>query len=555
MDRRKFLSIGNMGREPNVLNDFDVVAITPPVSGLSKYSGQWDRQRAWHLLSRTTYGPTAAEISESLDLGLDATIEKLFDVSNDTDLPLTISKADPAAAYGETFVDKARSSAEGPRREALLGWWAARMNNTRFDISEKMTIFWSNHYSTELLIINDARHSYQLYRVLRDNCIGNFRELTKLVTLTPAMLTYLNGDRNIAQSPNENYARELFELFTVGKGTQVAPGDYTNYTEDDIKAAAKALTGWTVRRRSGDDLKAEFISILHDKSTKQFSPIFNNTQLSNQEEDEYSLLIDMIYESDTAAKYLARKLYIYFVNDVIDQTVTSNVIDPLAAIIFEDGYEIERALKTLLASDHFNDVTMAGSMIKTPFDFVADTLNKLGFEINGNNFEEQYRNHLNFFVYYAAAMEQTLSDPPSVAGWPAYYQQPAMYRLWLNSVTLPLRQKITDGVLVVGLRGRNMSRSITVDLIEIVETISNAEDEYTVIDYFTDLYYPVGISNAKREFLRKSLVPEGQPEYFWAYIWGTYLADKENDEVKNGVNGLLIGFFSNLLASAEYQIN
>ncbi len=555
MDRRRFLSL-KQSNTAKIQTELDVQTVQPPSSGLAEYKGSWDFKRAWHLLARTTFGPTEAEIKESETLGLSESVSKLLDIDTSVDQPLSINRNDDNSPYGETFVDKSRSfGMESQRRRSLLSWWGMRMGKARFDISEKMTIFWSNHYATEVVLINDARYSYQLYKLLRENCLGNFRELTKEVTVNTAMLVYLNGNRNIARQPNENYARELFELFTVGKGTQVSAEDYTNYTEDDIRAASRVLTGWTINRRAGNDLEATFQSLQHDKTPKTFTAVFGNRTITNAEDEEYKQLIDMIYESDNAAKFLARKLYIYFVNDYINDTVQANVIDPLAQIIYDNDYEIKPALETLLKSEHFNDTLMLGSMIKTPFDYIFDVLNKLDFDLSSNNFAAEYNNYYSYVVGYAAAMDQTLNEPPSVAGWQAYYQQPLMYRMWLNSVTIQLRQKITDGAVYIGLRNRDNQTANTFDPIEMAKKSGDPGNDSALIDYFTNFFYPVPISDGKREQIRKTLVPDGSPSYVWNYRWAEYEANPDDETKQQTVSFMLLNFFSTVLASAENHIN
>lgn len=557
MDRRSFLSLATTKSHEQDIKELRNISPLgePSPYGLEEYEGEWTSAHALHLLSRTTFGPLKAELDECLQLGVSASVDKLFQFSPLDDVPLSYNRNDAASPYGETFVDKQRSAGmEGQRAEAFLGWWGARLMKARFDISEKLTLFWSNHYSTELSIINDTRYSFKLYELLRNNAAGNFRQLTKDVTINPAMLVYLNGDRNIAQSPNENYARELFELFTVGKGPQIEPGNYTNYTESDIQEAAKVLTGWTFRNRIGNT-EPQFFSLLHDKSTKQFSSAFGGRSISNLEENEYKALVDLIFMDKKPALYLARKLYIWFVNDYIDEDVEQKIITPLANIIFDDDYNVKEVIKILLKSAHFNDSLMHGSSIKMPLDFLADIYNKLGFQLADGDFETEYRNHLSFLVYYAAVMEQTLNNPPSVAGWPAFYQLPQLKRMWLNSVTLPIRRRVTDGVIYVGLVRRQQGRAIKIDPLSLLDAVDEPVDEYNIIDYYVNLFFPVEITDAKRNDLRKAFVPEGQPDYFWAYAYAMYVEDPQDEQIANGLRFVLIQFFSKLMASAEFQLN
>ena len=165
------------------------------------------------------------------------------------------------------------------------------MEENRHVHQEKLTLFWHNHYVTQG--INDPQMVYNYITLLRENGLGNFRELTKQMTIEPAMLIYLNGNQNSAVAPNENYARELLELFTIGKGPAVGPGDYTNYTEDDVVEMARVLTGWIVRGGFTTDtvnnpLKSEFRPARHDDGTKQLSHRFDDIEIDDMGENEYA---------------------------------------------------------------------------------------------------------------------------------------------------------------------------------------------------------------------------------------------------------------------------
>jgi hypothetical protein len=152
-------------------------------------------------------------------------------------------------------------------------------------------------------------------------------------------------------------------------------------------------------------------------------------------------------------------------------------------------------------------------------------------------------------------MDQTLNEPPSVAGWQAYYQQPLMYRMWLNSVTIQLRQKITDGAVYIGLRNRDNQTANTFDPIEMAKKSGDPGNDSALIDYFTNFFYPVPISDGKREQIRKTLVPDGSPSYVWNYRWAEYEANPDDETKQQTVSFMLLNFFSTVLASAENHIN
>lgn len=226
---------------------------------LDPYSGSWTQKEARHLLRRTSFGVSQSLVNEAVSLGVSATINKLFTENALPDAPLKYvldglsngEALDPSASYGETWVngdvipvEDANTSARNIilrfRSRSLYAWSYLQMQNSAMSIREKLTLFWHNHF----VAVNGNPHlEYYYMNLLRNNSLGNFKELTKQITIDPNMLRFLSGNQNINTAPNENYSRELLELFTVGKGDAVGNGDYTNYTEDDVVEIAKTLTG------------------------------------------------------------------------------------------------------------------------------------------------------------------------------------------------------------------------------------------------------------------------------------------------------------------------
>ena len=197
------------------------------MASLNKYNGAWNTSLAAHLFRRTTYGVSYETLKEYGSKSLDASLDVLFQPLGPPPPPLNLSfEDDPEVPIGVTWVDKGVSqNVNGYRTASLRGWSFELMLTGSLNIREKMTMFWHNHFVTS--DINDPRYSYKYIELLRSNALGNFKQLTKDVTIDPAMLNYLNGRDNTKQAPNENYARELMELFTLGKGISAGPGDYT----------------------------------------------------------------------------------------------------------------------------------------------------------------------------------------------------------------------------------------------------------------------------------------------------------------------------------------
>jgi uncharacterized protein (DUF1800 family) len=220
---------------------------------LAPFSGLWTKKEAGHLLRRTTFGASFLQIKECAELGMDSAVDSLM--SNTTPSPpLAYHEDEIIASHGTTWINSVypsdsilQASTNSARVKSLYAWLMENLNNSQDQISinEKMVLFWQNHFG--LFATADARGEYDYVKLLRSHSLGNFKELLKEVSIHPEMLVFLNGNTNSKNKPNENFARELLELFTVGKGLQVGSGDYTNYTEHDISECSKIFTGYTVQ--------------------------------------------------------------------------------------------------------------------------------------------------------------------------------------------------------------------------------------------------------------------------------------------------------------------
>jgi len=199
------------------------------------------------------------------------------------------------------------------RYYSLRAWLVERtIQHQQFSVVEKMTLFWQNHFSCDYPA-SDLQGDYEYLMLLRDNCLGNFKQLVKDMTIHPIMLRFLNGHSSAKSHSNENYARELFELYTIGKGPQIANGDYTFYTEHDILESAKILTGWRFKDKSSNTLpliSSYFTENRHDNSDKTLSEKFGNTTIKGNGGSEYSDLIDVIFQQDQVARFICKKLFL-----------------------------------------------------------------------------------------------------------------------------------------------------------------------------------------------------------------------------------------------------
>ncbi|WP_159452012.1 DUF1800 domain-containing protein [Hymenobacter roseosalivarius] len=521
-------------------------------TGLAPYSGSWTEAQAAHLLRRTLFGPTRTEIITAASRGLTQVVNDLLTPTAPSSPPLNVAAADTSVAVGETWVTKPFDQAvEGARRSSLRSWWMGQLVGQGISLTEKMTLFWHNRFVVELGDINDARYGYAYTALLRQQALGNSKQLIKDVTITPAMLRYLNGNQSTAAAPNENYGRELLELFTVGKGPLIAPGNYTNYTEDDVKAAARVLTGW---RDNTTTLTGYYTASRHDTGTKQFSAAFGNRIISNGGDQEYKTLIDMIFSQAETARNLCRALYRWFVYYVIDESTEELVIQPMATLLIQSNYEVAPVLRALLTSEHFFDAANLGCVIKSPLDFSVTACRQMQVAFPPASSVVAQYGMWDYLNTQTNVQQQLLGDPPNVAGWPAYYQTPQFYEMWINAVTLPRRNQFTDVLIGPGFT-RN-SFKIFIDPIALTLTLppAVAADPTQLVAEYAKLLLPIALTSNQLDFLKDTLLP-GLPDFEWTVEWNAYLATPTTAAKKAAVMTKLQAMLRAMMGLAEYHLS
>jgi uncharacterized protein (DUF1800 family) len=414
------------------------------------------------------------------------------------------------------------------RKDSLLAWLIERINKSNFSIQEMMCLFWQNHFACKPTL--DSRASFQYFEKIQNYATGNYKNFLKEITINPCMLMFLNGAQNTSISPNENFAREILELYTVGKGPLIGVGDYTHYTEQDVMEGAKIFTGWTVGGFLSDSSMpfSSFNSSLHDNSTKVLSYHFNNQTVSNAEELEYSNYIDLIFNHQELPKFICRKIYRWFVNAEITSDVEDNVIAELANTFVNSNFEILPVLSELLKSEHFFDLVFRGSIIKSPLDLIFSTFNSSLFDpelIGISNVNLNYRLYLNISGT-SNLMGQDYSSPPNVAGWMTYYQAPNFYKLWINSSYLKLRFDFTDFVTIYD--GYDVEgQKYKLRLLPFLNSLSLPSDPNVVVDDFVLLFAPKGLNNDLKLTI-KNILTGGLPDFEWTLEYNTYLFDPNN---------------------------
>ena len=553
MDRRKFLTAFRQREEiqfpsPGARTN----------SGLNPYAGPWTENEVIHLLKRTMFGSSKADIdyfkSRTLNQAIDELINpvaplpappvKEYDTSGAT-IP------DTNIALGTTWVNDNNNDGTitSRRRASFKKWWTGLMINQDRSVREKMNLFWHNHFSSESNEVGNSQYVYKHHNLLRTSALGNFKTLVRAITLDPAMLVYLNGQLNTSTAPDENYGRELQELFCCGKG----PG--SQFTEPDVKEVAKVLTGW----RNDAAANASYFTISrHNTANKQFSAFYNNTIIAGRTgatagDLELDDLLTMIFNTQEVAKHICRKLYKWFVYYDIDTNVETNVIEPLANIFRINNYEIKPVLSALLKSEHFFDVLNQGCQIKSPVDLTVGFCREMNLVFPASADYISNYGHWNYMYNFAAVLQQAIGDPPDVSGWKAYYQVPQFYEIWVNSDTLPRRNQFTDTLLLSGYTFNSIK--VQADSSELAKKMSNPGNPNTLIDDFLKIFYRMPLSAASKTQIKTDILLGGQSlDYYWTDAWNLFISNPGNTANTTTVKNRLRDLVKYLMNLAEYQL-
>lgn len=346
------------------------------------YAGPLDRPRAAHLLRRVGFAPSEVELQAALKDGLKATVDRLLDQPADS--PEHVELDDIGAALA------ARNEIG-----ALRGWWLLRMCRTQRPLHARLALFWHNHFATSNTKLNNAALMLQQLRTFERHGLGRFDALLLEVARDPAMLVWLDGDQNVKGRPNENFARELFELFSLGVG---------NYTESDIKEAARAFTGW--RQHAG---VFRFVPPEHDDGAKT---VFNQTGPFDGAD-----IVRLAIAQPACGRFLATKLLREFVTPQPDDAL----VDATAELLRSMKFDIRATLRTLFMSKAFFDADAYRARVKSPVEFAVGVVRSLHLKVPAEQLGDT-----------VSQMGQRLFEPPSVKGWDGH-------RTWLNSATMLVR--------------------------------------------------------------------------------------------------------------------
>lgn len=573
---------------------------------LPAFSGTLGPKRAAHLLHRASCGPTKALIDTFANYTAPQAVAQLFLQP----LPAPVLPIDPETNQ-EWFISGTSdaNSGELELQDFFKGWFMAQMlgqgQGLSYTVREKMVFFIHTVLTTIISKVDNSRMIYfqnQLFRQFAfDKAAGpkvNFKELTKKVSVDNAMLKVLDGYLNVNGNPQENYSRELLELFSIGRGLEGQPkpstgiGDYFVYTEKDVQEGAKILSGWEVDETyanidpdtllpRGKVRGSTTNASAHDNSIKTLSARMGNKviqanplllQGGNATEasalDEISQYIDHIYLQPETARNICRRIYRYYVYHTIDQTLDDDIIAKMADTFTNNGFKLQPVLEDLFQSQHFYDAAGGvgddnfGGIIKSPLDLVIGTLRL--FEIQLPNYTTDAANFYSKtgdLLREMQLMGMDFYNPFDVAGHDAYHQFPIYHRSWISTNYLTQRYNF-----IAQLVGNQMPGALGFDPVAFVRNnfsnaiASNARQliielaKYLLplnenLTFTTGADTNSGLTAARMNYFLNTFlgIIDPNPEAAWTNRWNNNL---DPDTVKNQLTNL----FNAMLQSPEYQL-
>ena len=560
-------------------NSSDLNRVAPVNSGLAQYTGAWTAVEALHLVKRTTFGFKKNDVDALAALNFNDAVNSVLTINNIPPAPpvnfyQNFLADQNGLPYGQTWVDNPFVSSNYAlggdtnvqRIESLRAWNLGNLLNQNNSIKEKMNLFWYHFIPIDFetvrngnapfTSVNSARLCYSYLKLFGDNSVGNFKTLIRNIATHPAMMIYLNNQSNSNTSPDENFAREVMELFTLGKDP------LSLFTEQDVIEAAKVVSGWRVLNANTVNPSTTFVAASHNSTSKQFSSFFNNTIITNTGASELDTFIDMIFsKSKVVSEYFCRRLYRFFVYYDIDATTETNIITPLALTFVANNWNVGPVLDQLFKSQHFYDMANRGVYIKSPYDLVLGTLRTFSINYNvadQNNFEAQYKLWKFFNDNVLLGLEQSQGRMPNVSGWPAFYQTPSFHEYWINSSTTQKRFLFLNLIFNGFSKTDNgLTTRIEVDVISFVQQFSPATNENPdlLVQECIKYLLPIDLSSIQKNNLKVQTLLSGQTSnYYWSDAWLNYNNNPTNTTYQNTVKTRLKALLVSITQLAEYQL-
>lgn len=547
------------------------------MASLNPITGALGTQNAAHLLRRATLGPKLQDIQAFSNLTATAAFQLLVQPQVEPNLPIDyLSGTDwvyPNSVHPDRFSNEIS--------DFTSAWWIENMRASGPNLTERMVWFYHTHFPIIISRIeNYSQFSLDYLRLLRFYALGNYKDLARAICIDNGMLVHLDGNLNIKGVPQENFGREFLELFTVGKGAQVGPQDYTNFTELDVKALTKVLTGWGIdfsyqtidpvtNIPTGKVKGNGSMSSQHDVNDKQFTAAFNNELIQTANVsgsnttvqsvyDELNDAIDMIFNSPHTAETICRRIYREFVYFDITPEIEADIIQPLASILVQNNFEITPVLEILLASEHFYDLDSPptddnniGAIIKSPLDLIVGTIRLFDLQVPNNTTELQ--NHYGLYNQLLSQLDlQGLKffEPYDVAGYDAYFQVPGFQRYWISSNYLANRYKFSE-YLIDGFTGSGGTTLLQLDIVDFVQNnCSNPSDSTVLMQELVAWMIPIQLTTERFDYYKDEALLFQTTPVNWTAAWNNFIATSNDTTVRIHLERLVLA----LMQSPEYQL-
>lgn len=432
----------------------------------------WNRRRVLHLLRRTGFGGNPARVAELLALTPGAAVDHIVDLCLATPSfprPGWAGIGRPPTGSSQVVLAAYTSQRAGYVAEFKRDLTGSILRN---GLHGRLTLFWHSHFATEIFEYGYMpQYAWQYITVIQAHLAGDFRRMVREMGLTPAMLIYLNGNLNRRSAPNENYARELFELYTLGEGN--------GYTQTDITEMARALTGYSTNDQT---LQVAFTNTQFDNWFKTIFGVRENFT--------YPMAIDHIFTSrpQQVARHISRKLHAHFVHP----DAPAEVIDALAQVFIDSGFRIDPVLRALFKSRHFFDESHIGALVKSPVELFGGLMATLA------HADIYTTTDFSTILNGSVEMGFDVLDPPDVGGWPGH-------RSWLDTSRLPIRWARSEQFL-----GRFGS-----SIMGFARSMPNPDDPYALAADLAEYLLPSPVGPDDRQALGQILL-SGTPAYEWS---------------------------------------
>lgn len=574
---------------------------------LTPYTGVLGPSRAAHLLRRATFGPTINQIREFGSLTATEAITLLFDDQiPDPELPINPETGLDWLLTGQLGAEVGLRDLNNNLIMWLIGLASDHTKPVSFSTREKIVYFFHSHFTTKQDKVGNSRTLYFQNELFRQFAFDknklpefNFKSLLTKVSLDNAMLRFLDGTQNVKGSPNENYGRELMELYSIGRGlegsfpTDLEQGDYLNYKEQDVQAAARVLSGLKLQE---DYLNIDIDTNLprgrvdtgsHDNDDKQFSNRFNDNIISPDpallqnglptEEsviDEINQLVEMITSQQESSLFICRELYRFYVYHEVTEEIQNTIITEMAATLMGNGFKLQPVIEELLQSQHFYDAVAMdvnddkfGAIIKSPLDLVAGTFRffNISFANHITDYELFYQ-QVGTLKVQLRRMGMDYYEPFEVAGYTAYHQFPAYNRNWISSNYLTNRYDFISSIfMMMNTQNPEMPGPDMVQFTRDSFDMATGADARELIMAYVQYLFPVhfnltfdsaaddnsGLTAERLNYFIQAFLFEPQidadPEAEWTNRWN---GNMEMDVVE----GQLVKLANVLMQTPEYQL-